>query len=357
MRKFLFNLHWFLGITAGLIIAVVGFTGGILSLQPQILTWLNPGVITITPQEQRLSPEKLLLSIQQQEPDKTVSGLTIKSSRDLSAQVRFTPEEGQRRGETQYLNPYTGELLGQPVGQTFFIDVMRLHRWLLIGDVGKQIVGASTIILIFMALSGIYLRWPKSKKRWQLGYWLKLRSAKSVKAFWWQLHAVIGTWVLPLYLIACVTGLYWSYDWYREGLYKISGVEQPVRERSKTPLTSESSDKVDMLWEAFIEQNIHFKEATLHLPIAETAVISYLDQMATHDREVNRISFDMEHLSAVKNERFEDKPLNERLMSSMLPLHSGEYFGFIGLMLMMLASLIMPLFFITGLYLYTKRKN
>ena len=36
-------------------------------------------------------------------------------------------------------------------------------------------------------------------------------------------------------------------------------------------------------------------------------------------------------------------------------LHTGEYFGFIGKIGMFLASLMMPLFAITGLMLYVRR--
>lgn len=356
MRKFIFNLHWFFGITAGLVFAIVGVTGGILSLEPQILRWINPDVITVHSEEKQQSVEQLLASINQQHPEKTISALTLMDSNELTALVRFAPEKGQRRGETQYLNPYTGQLLGQPSGREFFIDVMRLHRWLLMGDVGKQIVGAATIILILMALSGIYLRWPKSKKKWQPAYWLKLRTTKSVRAFWWQLHAVIGTWVLPFYLLACLTGLYWSYDWYREGLYVVSGVEKPIRQNQQKSPEISTNDKANLLWDTFQAQNISFKEATLHFPISEEGRVSYLDRAATHNRETNNISFDMKKLSVVSNERFSDKPLNERLMNSILPLHSGEFFGFTGLILMMIASLLMPLFFVTGIYLYIKRK-
>jgi sulfite reductase (NADPH) flavoprotein alpha-component len=41
----------------------------------------------------------------------------------------------------------------------------------------------------------------------------------------------------------------------------------------------------------------------------------------------------------------------------MLPLHSGEYFGIIGQTLMFIASMLMPLFAITGLMLYLNRKR
>jgi sulfite reductase (NADPH) flavoprotein alpha-component len=44
-------------------------------------------------------------------------------------------------------------------------------------------------------------------------------------------------------------------------------------------------------------------------------------------------------------------------MGSILLLHTGEYFGFIGKIGMFLASLMMPLFTITGLMLYLRRNK
>jgi sulfite reductase (NADPH) flavoprotein alpha-component len=49
--------------------------------------------------------------------------------------------------------------------------------------------------------------------------------------------------------------------------------------------------------------------------------------------------------------------LIQKLMGSILPLHTGEYFGVVGQTLMFLASLMMPLFTVTGLILYIKRRK
>ena len=47
--------------------------------------------------------------------------------------------------------------------------------------------------------------------------------------------------------------------------------------------------------------------------------------------------------------------MNEQLIRSMLPLHTGEYFGIIGQVGMFLASALMALFTITGFMLYINR--
>src|SRR5690606_6548185 len=58
----------------------------------------------------------------------------------------------------------------------------------------------------------------------------------------------------------------------------------------------------------------------------------------------------------LSHQRYADKRLGERLIGSMLPLHSGSFFGLPGLVAMMLASLAMPLFTITGWLLYLSRR-
>lgn len=55
-------------------------------------------------------------------------------------------------------------------------------------------------------------------------------------------------------------------------------------------------------------------------------------------------------------ELYEDKSLI-KIMSSMLPVHRGSFFGPVYQFVAMLASLAMPLFFVTGWMLYLKRRK
>src|SRR3546814_16176837 len=55
-RNAIFQLHWFFGITAGIVLAIVGVTGGLLSFEDELLKALNPGVMTVQPQGERLAP-------------------------------------------------------------------------------------------------------------------------------------------------------------------------------------------------------------------------------------------------------------------------------------------------------------
>ena len=403
-----FQTHWLLGITAGVVLAVVGLTGGLLSFESDILRWLNPDVMTVAAQPEAPLPAAERLRIAQSAmPDKKIIGLTIEADPTLAGQVGFA---GGRRGEWIYQNPYTGELLGKPsVGEDFLHLMEDIHRRLAAGDVGKQIVGASTVILLVLAFTGLYLRWPRQVGSWRA--WLTFSFARKGRSFLWDMHSVIGTWVLPLYLLAALTGLYWSYDWYRDGLFELTGAPRPTppqgqmapgagpgnaganntanrgpanaagtgENRKPAAEAGARSDRrrpeaepdqpakpafsdatVTRLWQSF-EQELSqpYQRATLRLPErnGQPVEFRYLDADPAHDRANNTISFAVDTFSVVKHERYDQLPAGSKLMRSMFALHSGGFFGLTGLLLMMVASLLMPLFAITGWMLYLDRRG
>lgn len=179
MRALWLALHRWLGLIAGIVLAVVGFTGAMLSFEREIVLALNPEVALLVAEKERT-----------------------------------LPPEGARR-ETRKL------LREAPSGRAFFRGLREVHRHLAAGDFGKSIVGVCTVFLIALCLSGLYLRWPPHPLRWRA--WFKLDFRLRGRAFLWQLHAVSGAAVLLFYLLAGLTGLYWSYEWYRDGLLAIAG--------------------------------------------------------------------------------------------------------------------------------------
>jgi len=362
LRVFWFQLHWLIGITAGLVLAVVGFTGGMLSFEQPILRLLNPGIMTVQPAAAALSPDDLLARIHDAAPERQINSLSLSGQANHAAVVNFAGTGASaRRGENVHVDPYTGELLGAPRGREFFLDVMRLHRWLLAGDVGKQIVGASTLALIVLSLSGLYLRWPRRLFNWR--QWLTFSLARKGRALLWGMHSVIGTWVLLLYLLASFTGLYWSYEWYRSGLFSLAGVERPAQRSAgaagggKPVATGPVS--VGDGWRYFVETVEGYSLARVQLPrqAGQPISISYLDVRPAHERAFNQIKIQPDGSGALEHVRYVDKTAGEKLMGSIMPLHSGSFFGLPGLILMMLASLIMPLFAVTGWMLYLDRRR
>jgi sulfite reductase (NADPH) flavoprotein alpha-component len=57
------------------------------------------------------------------------------------------------------------------------------------------------------------------------------------------------------------------------------------------------------------------------------------------------------------HERYADKPTGGKLIASMLAIHKGSYFGVIGSIVMMISSLSLPVFVVTGWMMYLDRRR
>src|SRR5690606_17500406 len=359
-RNAVFQLHWFFGITAGVVLSIVGVTGGILSFEDELLKALNPGVMTVQPRGQALAPSALIARVRSQQPDSDVASLQLSAHPGDAALVASAPPPGERRGARGYLDPYTGGLLAEPRYQGFFRTTMQLHRWLVADDVGKQVVGASTVILVFFCLSGLYLRWPR---RWgSLRTWFGLDWRQKGRNVLGHLHSVVGTWVLLTYLVMSLTGLWWSYGWYREAVNNWAAAGAPRGER---PAQADAADRgapppfdFDATWQAFERAAPAWSSATLSVPKGDKpASVRYLDADPAHERARNELAFDRWTLEPVAHERYDDGSWRQKIGASMFALHRGSFFGTTGVVVFMLTSFAMPLFAITGWMLYLDRRR
>lgn len=372
-KKIWFKIHWFLGITAGVILLVVGTTGAILSFEKEIIKLINKDSYVVeVPNSPKLSTNELLTKFQEKFPDSKINGITLLNDYESSVIINVAGSgEGRaaRKGINYFVNPYNAEVLPDIVGKDFFGFILRLHRWLALpGDareVGKQTVAISTISLVVLIISAIVIYWGRIKHAFFKSFTFKFKHKG--RAFLSTMHSAVGMWVIPFYLLASLTGLYWSYEWYRDGLYSVMGVEKPQRpkgNRDNKPLNNEinQSEKFAQYNEAVEIFNdmvgANYSSMTLRFPQNGTVYdFHYFDLDANHFRAVNELEIDIKDKQIIKHDKYNDKPLNEKIMSSMLPLHTGEYFGIIGQIGMFIASALMSLFTITGFMLYIQRKR
>ncbi|WP_026471103.1 PepSY domain-containing protein [Alkanindiges illinoisensis] len=389
LKKILFQLHWFFGISAGLILAIMGVTGAIYSYEESITKILNPDSFVVQAQPGTvLSPAQLYAAYQRQYPDQAINAVTVAASKTEAASVNVAAP-GSRRGKTYNVNPYTAERLPEASSEAFFHFIEDLHRRLTMGEFGKQLTGISTLILIYFIFSGLYLRWPKKSSARE---WLVVKKNLKGRSFLWNLHAVVGTWVLVFYLLLALTGLTWSYNWYRTAAYNVMGVEPPkpqggprgpgAGEQPKlnveramrapqdgVPANSRGSkglkapeinpdQALNQGWQVFNQTVKSYSTATFRLPEkGNTLEVSFVDAVPQHERARNTLKYNLAQQKIEELSFYKDKALNEKIMSSILPVHRGSFFGPVWQFLTMLAALSMPLFFITGWMLYLKRRK
>jgi sulfite reductase (NADPH) flavoprotein alpha-component len=369
LKKVLFQVHWFFGITAGLVLALMGITGALYSFEDEIVDALNPETLFVQPQGAYLSLAEMVTRVEAQAHDK-VSMFRIEPGSNRIAQVWFQPAPGQRRGEMHNFNPYTGAFTEDAVGQDFFGFILNLHRFLAAGEYGKQVTAACTLILVFFCLSGVYLRWPRQALNWRV--WLTLDWAKKGRSFNWDLHSVFGTWCLIVYLLLAVTGLMWSYDWFNNGVTKLIG-DPPVAgeqrrgggprpapgPRDAAPVQSAAADYAAIADTIQKTAGPDLKAYNLRMPQGpgQMATVFYVLKDAPHQRALNQITLDPANGQLKAVSRYADKSYGAQLLVSNYSLHTGSYWGLPGRIVITVAALMMPLFFITGWLLYLDRRR
>ena len=100
-----------------------------------------------------------------------------------------------------------------------------------------------------------------------------------------------GTWVLLFYLLAGLTGLFWSYEWYRNGLYALSGMSPPNREGTLLETPATSAPDIAAVWASFLQATSGFSTANITFPEKPTQAleIRYLDTDPPHERAFNQL--------------------------------------------------------------------
>ncbi len=363
-----FQLHWFIGITAGTVLIVIGLSGAAYAFQDEILDFINPGTAAVPVRNQpALALPQLVEALRAQGEGRTIQRITVSAEPGAAVPVTLFPAAGERRGPPLMLDPYTGARLPERRGAEFFDWALRLHRWLLLPrDDGKQITGTLAAGLLVLSLSGLNLRWPR--RPLSLRTWFTFDTRLQGRSFLWGLHSVIGTWALVAYVVFSLTGLYWAFDAVRGPVDRLAGVPPrsaapvtPATDRTaagQTPSPGAAAGDIAPVWTAFASRAAGWQSVQFRLPerAGQAVQVFWRDASSPHDNARHRMNLQPDGTVRL-DERFGDLPAGRRALAAIYPLHLGSYFGLPGRIFMALASLAMPLFAITGWMLYLDRRR
>lgn len=217
IRSILLWLHRWTGVIAGLVVLVIAFTGGALVFERTLDRWMNPRLYPQTAEPERAPVELALANLRAQHPDMRVMGIRLPRD-DRDALVLHA---GNRM---VHVDPHTAEILGmRPAREGFFRTMTKLHVSLMAGPTGVQAVTATTVLIVGLALTGLWLWWPL-----RIGWF---RRGGSFRRFNLDLHSIAGLYSSLFLLVIAGTGLtiHWFHlDHPREPMSKPAW---PPRER------------------------------------------------------------------------------------------------------------------------------
>lgn len=364
-----FQLHWFVGITAGTVLVVIGLTGALLVFKDELLDLANPGVRHVPAQAAPvLTPQQAAQAVRAAHPQRRVASVIVYAKAGSALRVGLAPLPGEPRGAALYVHPYAGTLQPELAGAAAFEWIESLHRWLLLArDTGKPVTGTVALCLLGLALSGLYLRWPRRAGDWRA--WLLLDKRLTGRSFLWALHAVAGSWALVAYVVFALTGAYWAFDAVRGTVDGWAGVKRPPREAAARPAAGQppgpgmpggAPAPVDLApaWNTFVHHAPGWQMAFLRFTDkpGDPVQVAWLGADAPHPHARGAMTI-ARGGTLQKNEPYRDKSAGARALSTIYPLHIGTYFGLPGRIAMLLASLALPGFALTGWMLYLKRRR
>jgi uncharacterized iron-regulated membrane protein len=270
------------------------------------------------------------------------------------------------RGTTYLVDPYTAEIKGSTEGPAsgFFMAMFRMHRWLMLDtEIGRPIVGIATLIFTFIIITGLIIWFPQRIQSWKQG--LRIRFRGNWKRINHDLHNTLGFYSSFLLLIMALTGLTWSFEWYKTGVtkmlgtYKSPGTKKEVPVRSAVPADSSNRNIANVAsLLAIADKELPFEgDYRISFAAEEDAVIQISKNRIGFFAPAagDKLQLDQYNGNVLKKEIFRDKSLGERTAGSIKALHVGNVYGTFSKILYFIACLIATSLPVTGTMIWINK--
>ena len=286
-RDVIFWLHLTAGLLAGVIIFIMCVTGALLAFERQTIEAFESDARWVKVQAgvTRVEPAKVLAKVIEARPEAKPSAIAIKNEAGAAWEVSLG-----REGAV-FADPYTGKMTGESnKGVRASMSMLRdWHRWVaLSGDqrpIGKAITGASNLLFLFLAISGIYIWFPRNLvwKAVKPVIWFRRGQHGKARNFNW--HNTIGFWTSLFLIIFTLTATVISYQWASNLLYTLTGNDVPQQQGSgpqgqqqgqEVPFTV--PENVNAVWGQSEQQAPAWRSISLRLPVTNNSAVFTIDE-------------------------------------------------------------------------------
>jgi len=207
IRRALFQVHLWTGMALGLYVFAISVSGSAIVFRNELYNALWPGPRIVAIGSHRLSHQELKEAALRVYPRYQVSWIWDSKQLNQATEI-WLDRKGHRK--ERLFDPYTGRDLGEsrPYSIQFMAWLIDLHVNLLSGKMGRLINGVGAMFVLVISVTGAVLWWP-GVRSWRRGLVIQTRS--HWKGFNWQLHSVIGLWMLPIVFMFGLVGVYASF--------------------------------------------------------------------------------------------------------------------------------------------------
>jgi uncharacterized iron-regulated membrane protein len=363
-RKIWLNIHLWLGLTAGFVLALIGLTGSLLVLNGP-LQQMELGYRVEGPPTVRADIDAWIAAAQRSYPEigaiDNVIGPGFAQGGSKVANLGFQGSDG--RSLTIIVNPSSGLPLSKfHWGDTYTAEILKFHTRLSSPTVwAREAIAWLAVVMLVSLVTGLYLWWPRNRN-WRVAFTLK-RGARGRRRLL-DLHNLFAVYLyVPLFILA-FTGVYFiKPHWIEPAVWFLP--EPRTVDATSLPRSSEPGacdartspgQAVDLAKARFPAAKFVLMmipkqpERPYHVQLAPPNNIDVKGQTTVLvDRECPVILTAVDGSAPMAMETFR---------AVMFPLHVNLMLGTFGSVIVFLAGLILPVSFVTGVLLWLdKRKN
>ncbi|MGL6129705.1 PepSY-associated TM helix domain-containing protein [Chryseobacterium artocarpi] len=375
IKYIMWIIHLWLGLLSSIVVFVMCLSGCLYSFKNQIIDFSNRDKVYISSTSRQVrTPDQIQTEFFKQ--GKVVTSLLIPYDTGRSYVIGYKENNVDK---STYYNQYTGQALGQEdVGSGKFFDVvLDIHRNLMMGNAGRQILGAGVLMFCVLLISGLILWLPKKLKFLKQGLTVMFKA--KFQRVNYDLHNTLGFYTFLMLFFIAVTGLYVTYPWVKNGLIvslggtSIDNISKDTdsgddafgglledmleKQNEKKNLKDSESASIDKILK-LADQHLPYRAVTsIELPNKDNpryVVIKTNTQNLLGMMLPDEVTFDKTGVFKTK-ELFSNKPLNKQFTSLAKPLHTGEIMGLPSIILYFIVSLIGCSLPITGFLIWWHR--
>jgi uncharacterized iron-regulated membrane protein len=359
-RKVILKIHLYLGIAAAVVLVIISLTGAVMAWEHDIERWTHPGLWYANTARTALPESEVIRIAERAFAPARVTGVQIDRRLNVVHVLQMNDKA------SVYVSPWDGTIHGRIVGasrtQRLIGYIHQLHLRLVpdpasvprnLSEIGKLVVSFAGLFLCFLVLTGWILWWRTRRVpvRWS-GSWFRI-------AF--DAHRTIGIYVSLLLLIAGFTGIMVGFDFAEEQLYAITRSEHPKRPPppSSSDVAGRSPISVDQAIASAVAAFPGDGVAQVRLP--PTTRDSYIAFVRTPNDPsldgpiLTNVYVDQYSGQVIRVDNFLGESPGYRMVRLNRAIHTGDFLGVFGHVLMSFTSLMLGVMVVSGLVIWLKK--
>jgi uncharacterized iron-regulated membrane protein len=356
--------HRWVGIAAGIVLAVLGVTGALLVFESEIDEALNPALLRVAPSDSIKPFDDIVKAASDAYPGTTAAYFERQSDRPHEA-FKVVVRDGAGTETQVFVDPYTLKVLGERSGLAGLALVRRMHGDLLLGSMGENLVGALSVGFVVFFIAGVVLWWPVAGGFRRA---LTVTWGAATPRLLRELHNVVGAPLSIFMIVASITvpPIVWKFTSPAGGPpIGAAAAGSPGAASAKDSRGAESAPRRPIGWQRAAEiaaeqvpgQYVGFTLLSLgprpiymvrFWPQGHTATVSEMTNVFIEPYSGRFLR--------------KQSPATVTMMSVLQAdfaanIHSGAVAGMAGRVVMFLAGLTFPVLFVTGLWMWWLKRR